>query len=304
MARSHDLELGHLQPANPLPRTCQLHEAPEHLRDNPHVLTGYRSRSWHSSAPACARSVLQLHNETGNIWTHLLALVYTLVLHAHTQLSPQLLLHPRARWASAASMTAFCLAAECCFLFSVLYHTFRCHSGRAFLVLLQLDQVGIILLVVCSFLPGLQLGFYCRPGLFALYSTIVMAALAVGLLLIAMQARYPYWEGLQHGTQAFFVGTAAFGLIPAGHFVYLHGMHSEEASYVWYLLGMFASFGIGFGLFRTRMPERFSPGLFDVLFASHQLWHICVAVGAYVWYIGLNRFLFFRLHNPGTCIHA
>ena len=65
--------------------------------------------------------------------------------------------------------------------YQVLYHTFKCHSGRSYLRLLLLDQLGIILLIVVSyappmaaarlsamvqssFLPGLQLAFYCKPS--------------------------------------------------------------------------------------------------------------------------------------------
>jgi adiponectin receptor len=40
----------------------------EHLKDNPHILNYYRSGY---NFKKSLRSLFSLHNETGNIWTHL-----------------------------------------------------------------------------------------------------------------------------------------------------------------------------------------------------------------------------------------
>eukprot|EP00658_Telonema_sp_P-2_P082641 TRINITY_DN8775_c0_g1_i6.p1 TRINITY_DN8775_c0_g1~~TRINITY_DN8775_c0_g1_i6.p1 ORF type:complete len:246 (+),score=71.39 TRINITY_DN8775_c0_g1_i6:113-850(+) len=191
-----DLELGHLldasapnpppNPSTPHTRTCSFHDAADFERGNPHILSGYRTMTRHATVAACAKSAFELHNETGNIWTHLLAFGYALVLHERVQFSPKLLLHPHISWESAATMTAFLLSVECCFFFSVLFHTFKCRSGRASLALFQLDQLGIVLLVVCSFLPGLHLGFYCEPQLAFVYTAVILTALGIGVILVSV----------------------------------------------------------------------------------------------------------------------
>lgn len=48
------------------------------------------------------------------------------------------------------------------------------------------------------------------------------------------------------------------------------------------MLGIYA---LGLVFYVSRFPERFAPvGLFDYLGASHQLWHVCVAVAMWVWF--------------------
>lgn len=46
-------------------------QAPVHLRDNKFILKGYRANFDFKSALV---SALKLHNETGNIWSHLIGL--------------------------------------------------------------------------------------------------------------------------------------------------------------------------------------------------------------------------------------
>jgi len=46
-------------------------QAPVHLRDNKFILKGYRANFDFKSA---LTSALKLHNETGNIWSHLIGM--------------------------------------------------------------------------------------------------------------------------------------------------------------------------------------------------------------------------------------
>ena len=46
-------------------------QAPKHLRDNKFILKGYRANFGFKSALI---SALKLHNETGNIWSHLIGM--------------------------------------------------------------------------------------------------------------------------------------------------------------------------------------------------------------------------------------
>lgn len=39
-------------------------------------------------------------------------------------------------------------------------------------------------------------------------------------------------------------------------------------------------------LYATRIPERWKPGMFDIIGNSHQLFHVLVVWGAYVHYQG------------------
>ena len=90
-----------------------------------------------------------------------------------------------------------------------------------------------------------------------------------------------------------------FGLVPACHFAWLHGLDSPLLWYLGNLLGMFTCFFIGFYIRKIEIPERYAPGSWDVL-NSHAIWHILVALGTFIWYIGLMAFLEDRLE--GTCL--
>eukprot|EP00658_Telonema_sp_P-2_P082643 TRINITY_DN8775_c0_g1_i9.p1 TRINITY_DN8775_c0_g1~~TRINITY_DN8775_c0_g1_i9.p1 ORF type:complete len:157 (-),score=9.22 TRINITY_DN8775_c0_g1_i9:181-651(-) len=101
--------------------------------------------------------------------------------------------------------------------------------------------------------------------------------------------------------QNFLIATTVFGLIPACHFVVLHGPHSDQSVFIMYLFAMFGSFGAGFFFYITKVPEKLSPGTFDRFFASHQVWHVLVALGAYCWYCGMTSYLEFQLGRARGC---
>lgn len=48
--------------------------------------------------------------------------------------------------------------------------------------------------------------------------------------------------------------------------------------------GSLAFYGLGFGFYASRWPERRWPGAFDYALHSHQLWHACVVAAVGVWY--------------------
>ena len=61
------------------------HHLPKELQDNEYITTGYRVELgfWDS-----VKSLFGLHNETGNIWTHLIGTLSVLVLHVEGSLPP------------------------------------------------------------------------------------------------------------------------------------------------------------------------------------------------------------------------
>src|SRR5690606_12305652 len=61
----------------PIRCNCLLTEMPQHLRFNPWILGGYRSPNL--STLQCVQSLTYLHNETVNILTHGLPLLYVLL---------------------------------------------------------------------------------------------------------------------------------------------------------------------------------------------------------------------------------
>lgn len=68
-------------------RTVSYTQAPAYMQDNPHIKSGYRVNL---SMKECLQSIFQLHNETFNIWSHLIGfLIFTyLLLFTAVALSP------------------------------------------------------------------------------------------------------------------------------------------------------------------------------------------------------------------------
>ncbi|CAF3918052.1 unnamed protein product [Rotaria sordida] len=62
---------------------------------------------------------------------------------------------------------------------------------------------------------------------------------------------------------------------------------SLSAGATQYLLIVATLYVIGASLYAARIPERLAPGLFDIWFQSHQLFHVFVVAAACVHYYGI-----------------
>lgn len=158
--------------------------------------------------------------------------------------------------------------------------------------------MGISLLIIGSFIPWVYYGFYCRrePKItyIAMVSVLGVAAIMVSLWDKFSESRY---RPLRAGV---FVAMGCSGVIPAVHYIITDGVTSlfQENSFHWLLL-MAALYLLGATLYATRTPERFYPGKFDIWFQSHQLFHLCVVVAAFVHYYGISEMAMRRLGE--TC---
>lgn len=59
-----------------------MEEAPEYLKDNEYIKHGYRINF--NSARKVVKSLFMLHNESVNIWSHLLGSLFVIVLVVYT----------------------------------------------------------------------------------------------------------------------------------------------------------------------------------------------------------------------------
>lgn len=106
-------------------------------------------------------SLFTLHNETMNIWSHLIAFICTLIAGFTIILEFQ---------GEAVDATeriligVYITSAAMCMLLSTLYHWFSCMSEEHFYSLLSLDLTGIACLIAGSYFPGTYYGKkYFRP---------------------------------------------------------------------------------------------------------------------------------------------
>lgn len=151
-------------------RLLAFDEVPEWYADNPFITAGYRPVAL--AAAPCLRSMLHIHNQTANIFTHLIPGAVALVLNValHDLFTRW---YPDASFADRAVFHVYLTTCTLCFGVSAAYHTLLCHSQDWADRWIQRDYVGISVLILGSFMPGLYLGFYCEPGLMKGYMGMV-----------------------------------------------------------------------------------------------------------------------------------
>jgi adiponectin receptor len=145
-------------------------QLPEWRQDNPYILRGYRPLT--NSYWWCCRSLTYLHNQTLNIYTHLIGLVlFALLGHAF-----RYTLYSRYQTAThedAFVFIIFFIGLFTCLAFSSAFHTFSSHCEDVCKHWLILDILGILCLVTASWVPGIYYGFYCQRGVALFYLTMV-----------------------------------------------------------------------------------------------------------------------------------
>ena len=133
-------------------------ELPEWAKDNEYILSGWRPETnsyWES-----VKSMGYIHNETGNIYTHLFAAfwmvglgswwsVYANERYIDTGLDDGIIFF------------LFFLGGTVCYLLSTTYHVLSNHSHATHLFCLELDFLGILTITAGCFPPGLWYSFPC-----------------------------------------------------------------------------------------------------------------------------------------------
>jgi adiponectin receptor len=130
-------------------------------QDNHYIRSGYRPQS--NSYLQSGYSLAYLHNETVNIYTHLIGALYHV-------------LGSRYETATREDVWVFCcffLGAVACLGMSATFHTISNHSHEVARWGNQLDYAGIVFLIWGSFIPVLYYGFQDDPQLMQTYWAMV-----------------------------------------------------------------------------------------------------------------------------------
>jgi len=258
-------------------RLLKCTEVPSYVREIS-ISTGYRDTL---SYKDCVKSIFRLHNETVNIWSHLAGFVYFLyLLHQNfTDHQP----HNRTSIDVLAVGIQLCTY-QACMLGSSLFHTFLCHSEGAKHQWQQIDHAGILLALWGTYTRIIVTNFSCFPA----WQCCHLAAVSTLFALVF----YKKWQASQEakgGVQLYlFLALAVYAVAPFAHWISIspsllnHGVTAQKL--VW-LLFPYCLGGLGLFFYTSRVPECFcSQGTYDVLGASHQIWHMLILAGMVSWY--------------------
>ncbi|KAI1773073.1 mPR-like GPCR protein [Hypoxylon cercidicola] len=273
------------------PALLSFDEIPAWYQDNPHIRGGYRPVS--HSARACFASWTYAHNETMNIYTHLVPAVALLVCGLVYILAR---LRQHLGSGDAGVVAGLMLSEVACLGLSSTYHTLMCHSHQVESLWLRLDFVGIILLILGSFISGIYVEFWCETFERTVYWSILGALAAVSIIIVlAPGFQGPRWRTLRLLT---FVCTGLSGLAPIIHGIFMFGFKQMmKQSGLPYYFAEGGLFLVGATVYATRFPESISPGKFDIYGSSHQIFHILVVMATTVHLAGVLEAIEYNYYN-------
>ncbi|SCU94171.1 LAME_0F06414g1_1 [Lachancea meyersii CBS 8951] len=259
------------------PKLCSYNELPEWQRDNDKILQGYVRET--KSSMKCVKSLFYFHNETVNIYTHMVpSVTYLGLLLFFTDfvLIPQL---PSTSMSDYIMINFYLLGAFLCLMCSTFFHCMKQHSETHSDIWSKVDYMGIIFLISCSIVSLLYYGFYDYLLYFKVF-TIAVVVLGSLCATFVLNDRFnaKSWRMFR---AAFFVMFGFSGIVPIMTGLIKFGV--EESSQRVQLRFVFweAIFYIaGAVVYGFRLPEAFLPGKFDYLGHSHQLFHVLVVLGS------------------------
>ena len=274
-------------------------EVPEDAKER-FILKGYRP--FGMSPLACVRSALSYTNETLNIWTHLIAAIYFI----HFYWNDQRLRHfySSHSWSTLGPLALYQLSLVVIFAFSAWAHLFNSMSAVWRHMCFMLDYVGICFYAMCS---AIVYCYYSGDGNKAFDAVghtnyvLIMTLVTISMTWITCQTRCADNTTTSCGKskRATCFGVLFWmGIIPiiirgldhisldsvscmAHHMTTLSSNPLDFSSHCRHdtlsHLRLFRSvvlMGVSGLLLVKRIPECWSPGLFDIIGHSHILMHI------------------------------
>lgn len=243
----------------------------------PGILSGYRP-SGHGLLYYLA-SVFQIHNETVNIWTHLLG--FLLVLYRWLSLSADPSFDPAFHpvlWA----FSLCCLAYTFC---STMAHTFHSKSPETHYLCFQVDYAGIGFYTLgCSiyvFHASCHHPYTDVLGAYYLPSVVLMSAagcLCCCIAKLKYSRPYPFrrklWQLFSFGTQTILVFSL---VIPRYVNCFRHPTcQLTSLNHHSYVVG-FITASVFF--FSSHLPDKLVPGKVDIIGQGHQIFHVLCTIG-------------------------
>lgn len=258
----------------------------EWQKDNEFIFDGYVKET--NSVLRCVKSLKLMHNESINIWTHLVpSVIYLCLLIGFTDFVLEKKLveilgvdHNLMDTIDYVMVNIFFLGAFLCLFCSSCFHCFKQHSESVSVIWSKADYMGIIILISTSIISLLYYGFYDHLFLCKFF-TIVTAIFGAtcGVFVLNDKFNHKDWKIVR---ASFFILFAASGILPIITGCFVFGVeNSVKRVQLLYVFLEAVSYIVGAVIYGFKIPEcYYKPGKFDYFFNSHQIFHICCVAGS------------------------
>jgi adiponectin receptor len=258
-------------------------DLPTPWRVNPHIVTGYR---FSETKIECLRSMFGLSNELVNIWSHAIGLM--IVLSIAFYFYPASSNFSLSTNADVFIAAVFFFAACKCLVCSTVWHTMNSVADQTLMERFAcVDYTGISLLIAASIMTTEYTAFYCEPVSRWTYITLT-AFLGVGGVILPWHPTFNRTD-LAWVRVAFYVSLALTGFAPVLQLSLTRGSGWAWEFYAPIVKSIMVYF-VGALVYASQVPERWFPGFFDYLGASHNLWHFAVLGGICFHYVAMQEF--------------
>ncbi|XP_060077681.1 membrane progestin receptor beta-like [Ylistrum balloti] len=244
----------------------------------PGVLTGFRpqNKPW----AFYLFSVVQIHNESVNIWSHLLGFC-TILCIMYRYLTVYI---------SADNSHWFVILAFglCCLIYtaiSTFAHTFHSKSALIHYTCFQLDYLGIgyfsLGMAIVTFHCSCHRHFYSMLEHYLLPVNVLLSwvgFLCSSVAKLRYHRPYPFQRKLWNVCSFGFQALVAFGLVITRYWDCYLDMNCSLSS-LNHHTSVFMVATISIFFFSSHFPERFLPGKFDIVGQGHQIFHVLCIVG-------------------------
>lgn len=282
-------------------------ELPEWQKDNHYILSGYVRET--SSYAKSFLSLFYLHNETVNIYSHLVPASVALGL-IYYYISHKLVIYETFMFWETYNFLQFGAAATFCLCASSTFHCLKLHSYSVCKVGNQLDYFGIIVLTSCLLISIVLFAFYDEPK-WKYFFVAIFVGLGSICTVLTLDKKFatPVYRPLR---SLMFVLFGLLGLLPLVVAISKYGIDDAMARSSAQYLALEGLFYIGgAALYAMRVPERFfhheeendsllrktAKGPFDIFGHSHQIFHVMVVIAAYChWFALLGCYHYLHQH--------